>query len=339
MSAAARALKFSNGVEIPIIGLGTYAPPEGNAREEAKEWFLTALKAIFLVDIQLSQCRLHISRLDTVTLIPLPCMVCYQVLRRRHSPPGTEKSVGKALKESGLKREEVFVTTKIAWNHHGRVQEAFNDSLANLDTEYIDLWLLHWPQQLAYEEGTLFLTNPDGTLKTVDYPTFVEVWADMERVFEQGKVRAIGVSNFSIKNFEILLKKAKIVPVNNQVEMHPYLQQNELKEYCEKRGIAISAYTPSGYDVVRSDPVIVEIAKKHGVTPHQAIIAWHLTRDTVVITKSSNEQRQKDNFNLPTLSDEDIQKINALDKGQRICNKADDKHGHVWGWSYEQLGW
>ncbi|ESK84685.1 aado keto reductase [Moniliophthora roreri MCA 2997] len=306
-SAAARVLKLSNGIEIPIVGLGTWAPPEGTAREDAKEWILTGLKA------------------------------GYRHLDGAHMY-GTEKAVSKAIKASGLKREEIFVTTKIPWNHHSRVQESINESLANLDLEYVDLWLLHWPQTLAYEEGTLFLQNPDGTLKTVDYPTFVEVWAEMEKAFEQGKCKAIGVSNFSIKNLEILLKTAKVIPVNNQVEMHPYLQQNELKEYCEKRGISISAYTPSGWDVVRGDPTIVEIAKKHGVSPHQVILAWHLARDTIVITKSSNEQRQKNNLILPTLSEEDIQKINALDRGQRFCNTA-DKHGHVWGWTYEQLGW
>ncbi|EEB99337.1 hypothetical protein MPER_01001 [Moniliophthora perniciosa FA553] len=146
-SAAARALKLSNGIEIPIVGLGTWAPAEGTAREDAKEWLLTGLKAI-------------------VILMARICMVLKYF--GRHGKGDFE-----AIKASGLKREEFLLPPRF--------------------------WLLHWPQTLAYEEGVITPQNPDGTLKTVDYPTFVEVWAEMEKAFEQGKCKAIGVSNFSIK--------------------------------------------------------------------------------------------------------------------------------------------
>ncbi|KAJ8090440.1 hypothetical protein PM082_019038 [Marasmius tenuissimus] len=186
--------------------------------------------------------------------------------------------------------------------------------------DYIDLYLVHFPQVLEYQENEKLPKNPDGTLKTVDYPTFVEIWAEMEDILREGKAKSIGVSNFSIKNLEILLKHAKVVPANNQVENHPYLQQNDLRKYCKEKGIALSAYTPSGmahisllregpslltsstgYDTVRNDPVIVELAKKYSVSSNQIIIAWHLARGMVVVPKSTNEERQKENVNVSVL--------------------------------------
>ncbi|KAL0579229.1 hypothetical protein V5O48_002791 [Marasmius crinis-equi] len=307
-SQTSRSLKMNTGQGLPIIALGTWAPREGTAREDAWTWILTALKAGY-------------RHLDTA------------------QDYGTEKAVARAVKESGLKREDVYITTKLP-NYHGiKVKESFNQSLANLGMDYVDLYLVHFPQVLAYDEnGDSLVKNPDGTLKTLDTPTFVDVWAEMEEILREGRAKAIGVSNFSIKNLEILLKHAKVVPSSNQVECHPYLQQNDLREYCKQKGIVISAYTPSGYDTVRGDPAIKELAQKYGVSANQVILAWHLARDRAVVTKSSNEGRQKDNFNLPTLAQEDVEKINGLDRGQRICNKADEK-GFCWGWTMEQMGW
>ncbi|KIK54662.1 hypothetical protein GYMLUDRAFT_48582 [Collybiopsis luxurians FD-317 M1] len=299
-------LTLSSGIEIPVIANGSWAPPTGNARVEVKNWTLTALKAGYRhIDTALSY--------------------------------GTEKAVGLALKESGLKREEVFVTTKLPMTDYDRVQESFNESLANLDIDYVDLYLLHWPQCVV-PEGENLAKNADGTLKTVSSPTFVEVWAEIEKIFEQKRAKAIGVSNFSIKNLEVLLKTAKIVPAVNQVELHPYLSQNDLRKYCKDKGIAIQAYTPSGYSKVRSDPVIGEIAQKLKATPNQVILAWHLAKETLIVPKSLNADRQQENLNLPALAEEDVKKIDALDRGERICNKPDEK-GFVWGWTMEQLGW
>ncbi|KAJ3727818.1 reductase AKOR2 [Lentinula raphanica] len=291
---------LSSGIEMPVIANGSWAPPTGNARAEVRDWTLTALKAGY-------------RHIDTA--------LGY----------GTEKSVGLAIKESGLKREDVFITTKLPYTDHSRVQDSFNESLTNLGVDYIDLYLVHWPQCIASEDA-------DGTLKLASSITFVEVWAQMEKIFEGKKAKAIGVSNFSIKNLEILLKSAKIVPAVNQVELHPYLAQNELKQYCKDKGIIIEAYTPSGYSKVRSDPVIQNIAKKLEATPNQVILAWHLFKETVIVPKSANEERQRENLNLPVLSKEDVEQIDALDHGERICNKP-DQNGLVWGWTMEQLGW
>ncbi|KAJ4481106.1 reductase AKOR2 [Lentinula aciculospora] len=296
---ATDSVTLSSGIQMPVIANGSWAPPTGNARAEVKDWTLTALKAGY-------------RHIDTA------------------SGYGTERSVGLAIKESGLKREDVFITTKLSYTDHSRVQDSFNESLANLGVDYIDLYLVHWPQCV--------LSEADGTIKIVSNPTFVEVWAEMEKIFQGKKARAVGVSNFSIKNLEILLKSAKIVPAVNQVELHPYLAQNELRKYCKDKNIVVEAYTPSGYSKVRNHSTIGKIARGHNVTPNQVILAWHLFKETVIVLKSANEERQRENLTLPALSNEEVKQIDALDRGERICNKPDEE-GMVSGWTMEQLGW
>jgi len=239
---------------------------------------------------------------------------------------GTEKAVGEAIKEAGIDREDVFVVSKLPPHHHGRVLESIQESLDNLGFKWLDMYLMHWP----------IATNDEG--QVVDSPTIRETWEGMEKVLRQSKCEAIGVSNFSIKNLEELMKHTRSKPAMNQVEMHPYLAQNDLLAFCRKHEIAVVAYNPSGTDIVRKDPVIVALAEKYQATPTQIILAWHLSRNVVIIPKSVNPEHQAENFDLPTVEDEDIKKIDALDRGQRICNKADD-NGLVYGMSYEQLGW
>ncbi|KAF5353403.1 hypothetical protein D9756_008003 [Leucocoprinus leucothites] len=296
-------VKLNNGVEVPIVGTGAYAPPERHPA--VPSWIGTALQAGF-------------RHVDTA-----------------HGY-GTEKHVGEAVRASGIPRKEIFVTTKLPWDHHDRVKESFEESLNNLGLEYIDLYLMHWPQFIKYIDGKPVIK--DGVWQTRDDVAFNESWAEMEKLLETGKVRAIGVSNFSVKTLEQLLKTAKVVPAVNQVELHPYLAQNDLKKYCDEKGIALTAYTPSGYSEVRNDPTIVEIAKKYNVTPNQVTLAWHISRNTIIVPKSENAERQKENITLVSLDKEDIAKIDALDRNQRICNKADET-GTVYGWTYEQFGW
>jgi len=287
----------------PIIGIGAWAPNTGEERTtKARQWLVSALKIGY-------------RHIDTAYAY------------------GTEKAVGEAIIESGVDREDVFVVSKLPGNHHGRVAESIQETLDNLGFRWLDMYLMHWPFAEPYEGEDL-----EGTPKPEGLPTFNETWTQMEQVLRKSKCEAIGVSNFSVKTLEQLLKTAKVKPAMNQVEMHPYLAQNDLLEFCRKHNIAVVAYTPSGTDIVRKDPVIVELAGKYSVTPTQIILAWHLSRNVVVIPKSTNEERQKDNFNLPTLEEDDIKKIDALDRGQRICNKADE-NGLVYGMSYEQLGW
>ncbi|KAF4590485.1 hypothetical protein EYR38_009786 [Pleurotus pulmonarius] len=300
MSSGVPILTLNNGVKILAIGLGGWGGLSAEERAAAKAWFLTGLQAGY-------------RHIDVAQMY------------------GTEESLGKAIRESGIPREEIFVTTKLPWNHHSRVAQSFQESLDNLGFDYVDL-------RVVLEEGNDFPKHPDGSIKTLESPSFNEVWADVEKLLDTGKVRAIGVSNFSIKTLETLLKTAKVVPAVNQVELHPYLAQPDLVEYCKKKGILITACTPTGYQNVLTDATITELAAKYGVSPAQIVLAWHVARGGSACPKSSNVERQKQNINLPTLEPSDVTRITALDKGERLCNKPDE-NGRVWGVSIEELGW
>ncbi|KAF8658423.1 hypothetical protein AX16_001974 [Volvariella volvacea WC 439] len=304
---ATNLFRLRNGISIPAVGLGTWAGPESDKIERAKGWILTALE-------------LGYRHLDTAAK--------YE----------TERSVGEALQEAQIPRGDVFITTKLPWNHHERVEESFNESLKALGTDYVDLYLMHWPQVVVYEEGNWMPRNADGSLKTQSSPTFHDTWRRMEQIYKSGRARAIGVSNFSIKTLDELLQRAEVVPMVNQVELHPYLAQNELMTYLWGKGIQPAAYSPTGWARVRDDPLITSIATKRGISPVQVILAWHLSRGTVVVPKSENPSRQEENLQIPKLTNGELDAISKLDRGERIANKADNR-GHVHGWTYEQLGW
>ncbi|EPT03648.1 hypothetical protein FOMPIDRAFT_86917 [Fomitopsis schrenkii] len=299
--------KLNTGALIPAIGLGGWSGTTAEQHAKATTWMLTGLKTGY-------------RHVDTAWGY------------------GTEKALAEAIKLSGIPREEIWITTKLPWNHPGlkTAAESLDSSLKNLDTSYVDLYLLHWPQVVDWpDEGPEY----QGPVKRRENaPTFNETWAQMEELYKNGKAKNIGVSNFSVKNLEKLLQTVKVTPAVNQVELHPYLAQPELKEYCDAKGILITAYTPTGYDTVRSDPTIIDLAEKHKVSPAQIILAWHVARGIVVVPRSSNAGRQKDNFNLPTLAPEDFQRVSALDRKQRICNKPDED-GMVSGWTAEEMGW
>lgn len=253
---------------------------------------------------------------------------------------GTEKVIGEAIRESGIPREEFFITTKLPFNCQDRVAESFDLSLKNLGVDYVDLYLMHWPMTVPYREGWLNLPRgPDGSVITVDSPSFNESYAEIEKIYASGRAKAIGVSNFSIKTLEELLQTAKVVPAVNQIERHPYLTESDLIAYHKKKGIATEAYSPGGHkNAIREEPVIKEIAAKHGVSPTQVILAWHIAGGVIIVPKSENEQRQKDNLSLPALNEEELKKIDGLDRGERLCNMVDE-NGKIWGWTTERLGW
>ncbi|KAF7421277.1 hypothetical protein PC9H_011799 [Pleurotus ostreatus] len=298
---------LNNGVKMPAIGLGGWGGETPHEQEAARAWFLTALQSGY-------------RHVDVAQIY------------------GTEESLGKAARESGIPREELFITTKLPSGHHSRVAESFQESLDNLGLDYIDLYLVHFPFPFAYEKGVAFPKNPDGSFKVLDSPSFVHVWADVEKLLDTGKVRAIGVSNFSVKNLDILLKSAKVIPAVNQVELHPYLAQPDLVEYCRNKGIVVTAYTPTGYQNVLTNPTITDLADKYGVSPAQIVLAWHVARGVGAVPKSSNEERQKQNITLPTLAKADVAKITALDRGERIFGTLDE-NGTFLGVTPEQLGW
>jgi diketogulonate reductase-like aldo/keto reductase len=210
-----------------------------------------------------------------------------------------EASVGRAVRDSGIPREEIFITTKV-WNDDqraGRVLQAFEESLARLKMDYVDLYLVHWPVPGRY----------------------IETWAVLEEIYRSGKARAIGVSNHLIHHLEAILKTGSIVPAVNQVEFHPYLQSRDLHAFCRQRGIQLEAWAPLMKGKGLSEPAIVEIAAKHGKTAAQVVIRWELQKEVVTIPKSVNRERiyeNRDVFDF-SLDDEDMRQIDALERDYR----------------------
>lgn len=214
-----------------------------------------------------------------------------------------EAGVGEAIKESGIPREEIFVTTKV-WNtHHGydKALEAFEQSLTLLNLDYIDLYLVHWPMP--------------------KYDLYVETYKALEKLYHDGRVRAIGVSNFHIVHLERLLAECEIKPVVNQVECHPYLQQKELKAFCKENDIVVEAWSPiaKGGEVLQ-DEIIKEIADKYGKSAAQVVLRWHMQEGTIAIPKSVTPSRIKENIDIFdfSLTDEEMEKIASLDRNHRI---------------------
>eukprot|EP00731_Ephydatia_muelleri_P014290 Em0008g10a len=245
---------------------------------------------------------------------------------------GNEAEIGETLqkcfREGVVKREEVFVTSKL-WNadHASEdVEPACKLTLKNLQLEYLDLYLVHSPSSLAI--GTVQLT--EDCMLGYDPARMAKTWKAMEGLVEKGLVKAIGISNFTITKTENLLKTAKIVPAVNQVECHPYFQQPKLKAYCDSKGIIFEVYAPLGSPSrVRKqdsdpdpldDPVIKEISNKHSATVGQICIAFQLHRGLVVIPKSVNPDRIRENLKATEvkLDTEDLQRLKALDKNLRF---------------------
>ena len=213
-----------------------------------------------------------------------------------------EAAVGEALRASGLERDEYFVTTK-CWNeHHGREQakQACRASLERLALSHIDLYLIHWPVPA--------------------HDRYVETWRAFIELQEEGLVRAIGVSNFEPEHLERVIAETGVAPAINQVELHPYFQQADLRREHERLDVATEAWSPLGQGLELEDRTIVEIAQSHGKTAAQTIIRWHLQIGNVVIPKSATPPRIAENFDVFDfeLSDEQLAAIAGLDVGTRI---------------------
>ncbi|MEU8227391.1 aldo/keto reductase [Kribbella sp. NPDC048915] len=213
-----------------------------------------------------------------------------------------EAGVGAAVRASGLPREELFVTTKLRNGEHGyeSALRAYDETLQRLGLEYADLYLVHWP-------------NPAADL-------YVDSWRALERIYIDGGVRAIGVSNFLTEHLDRLAKEGEVVPAINQIELHPTYQQRELTALCRQRSIAVEAYSPLGQGGDLDDPVLVSIAEALHVTPAQVVLRWHLQLGHVVIPKSVNPDRIRANFDLSgfALTDDQVASITALDSGNRL---------------------
>lgn len=215
---------------------------------------------------------------------------------------GNELGVGKALVNSNVARSDLFITTKV-WNAdqgYENTLKAFDESLEKLGLDYVDLYLIHWP--------------------TPKYDTYVETYKALEKLYKDGRTKAIGVCNFDIEHLERIMDECEVKPAVNQVECHPYLQQKELKQFCKDNDIQLEAYSPlmNGTNVMDNN-VIKEIANQHRKTPAQVILRWHLQSDVVVIPKTVTPSRMEENLNVFDfeLSDADMEKITALDRNER----------------------
>ncbi len=213
-----------------------------------------------------------------------------------------EKGVGRAVANAAIPREEIFVTTKL-WNSSQGFEsalETFEKSLGRLGLDYVDLYLIHWP---VPSQGR-----------------FVETWRAFERIHAEGRARTIGVSNFRIDDLERLEAETETRPTVNQVELHPDMQQRELRAWHEQHGIATEAWSPLAQGALLTDDTIAGIAAAHGKTPAQTILRWHLQLGNIVIPKSVTPERIRENFELFDfeLSEQEMDAINALDRGERI---------------------
>jgi 2,5-diketo-D-gluconate reductase A len=213
-----------------------------------------------------------------------------------------ERGVGAAITSSGIPREEIFVTTKL-WNSQQGYEStlgACEKSLARLGLDYLDLYLIHWP---VPSEGRAF-----------------DTWRAFERIYKEGRSRTIGVSNFRVDDLEMLEREAEVRPTINQIELHPHFQQAELRAWHLEHGIATEAWSPLAQGDLLVNETIAAVAARHGKTPAQAILRWHLQLGNVVIPKTVTPARIRENFEIFDfeLSDDDIAEIAALDVGQRI---------------------
>ncbi|EDO17321.1 hypothetical protein Kpol_1062p29 [Vanderwaltozyma polyspora DSM 70294] len=283
-------VKLNTGAELPAVGLGTWQSLENDAYKAV----LTALKTGYR----------HIDG---------AAIYC------------NEGEVGKAIRDSGVPRNEIFVTTKLWGTQQRTPQLALEQSLERLGLDYVDLYLIHWPIPLnpaQCEESGNYLTFPGlpNGKRDVDLDTwnFVKTWELMQELPATGKCKAVGVSNFSINNIKELLSSPgnKLVPAVNQIELHPLLPQVELVNFCKEKGIVVEAYSPLGGTgaAILKEPLVEELAKKYNIPAANLVVSWDVQRGVVVLPKSVTESRIISNLQTLTLAPEDVEKITNLSK-------------------------
>lgn len=264
-------VSLANGVEMPRLGLGTYKSADGREVTSAVEYAL----------------ELGYRSFDTASLY------------------GNEAGIGAAVAASGIPRDEIFLTSKM-WNDeqgYDATLAAFERSLGRLGTDYLDLYLVHWPR--------------------AETP---ETWRAMERLLDEGAVRAIGVCNHLEHHLEALLRTATVPPMVDQYEFHPWLQQPSLREYCGRHGIVVEAWAPLMKGRVAEVPELVTIGERHGKSPAQVAIRWLLQQGVVTIPKSVHRERIAENAGVFDfeLSEDEVQAIDRVDRGERFGPHPDN---------------
>ncbi len=256
---------LANGVEIPALGYGTYKVEDGN---QAVESVKTALATGY-------------RHIDTASFY------------------GNEESIGEAVRQSGIPRNEVFVVSKV-WNTeqgYEKTINSFETSLKKMKFDYLDLFLVHWPKEISGE-----------------------TWRALEKLYREGKIRAIGVSNFMVHHLENLLKTAEIMPMVNQIEFHPQLMQKGVLDYCKEKNIIVEAWAPLMRGRIFDIPLLKELSEKYNRTISQIVLRWDLQMGVVTLPKTVNPNRIAENMNIFDfeLSQEDMQKICDLNTEERI---------------------
>lgn len=258
---------MNTGAHIPTLGFGTYKVEPANA-----------------VEIVSKAIDLGYRHIDTAQMY------------------GNEAEVGEAIASSAVPRDEIFLTTKLNNPNHlpDDARRSFDQSLVDLKTDYVDLFLIHWP------------------LPTLYGGDFLSTWKVLEEFYADGRAKAIGVSNFLPEHLEVILRGSDVIPAINQIEVHPYFTNEESRAANEKAGILTQAWSPLGRGVVLGDETIGEIAARHSATPAQVILAWHIARGDIVFPKSVTPERIKENMDIfdISLSAEEVETISNLDRGE-----------------------
>ena len=259
-------IELNDGLQIPQLGFGVFQVPPA----ETADTVTTALQAGY-------------RHIDTA-----------QMYRN-------ERGVGDAVRASGLDRADVFITSKLNNSYHrpGDARTAFARTLGELQTEYVDLFLIHWPLPTLY----------DGD--------FVSTWRTLEEFQREGRARSIGVSNFQVAHLRRLAAETEVVPAVNQIELHPYFANGAVRDYDRAHGIGTQAWSPIAQGQVLGDPVITAIAEQLGRTPAQVVLRWHVQHGNIVFPKSTTPARIRENLELFDFELEagDMERIDALDHG------------------------
>ena len=260
-------VKLNNGTEMPVIGFGTYQLTE---EKKAKDAIIAALETGYRL-------------IDTAQMY------------------NNEKFVGEAIRESGIAREEIFVTTKLDNDQHGfdKAKKSFKESLSRLKLDYVDLFLIHWPIGGAR----------------------IETWNALIDIYDRGGAKAIGVSNYTKKHLQEIFTNSQTKPAVNQVEFNPFNFQNDLLKYCSEQDIKLEGYTPLSRADKFKNEVVQEVAKKYSKTPAQIFLRWAVQQNVIPIPKSSHKERIKENADIFdfNIEDDDLEKLNLLNQNYRLA--------------------